>query len=601
MVDISSRLFMLLCLGLSVALLLIGRAVSLPVGLLGLEVLGTVIGLFVFSSTRYRLDKNALTFGAGLLVLATFCGLESSTFHREIAADGWGPFVAHRLLTFHGLDEMFHADTMLFIFGLTLFVSVIAQTRLLESMTLFMLRCHNGRVLPTLLGVTACVAVSSGVLDGVSMIGLTIRTAVIVLFMAAIPIESVRFTVMLCTCVTTICGAWLAYGEPPNLIMKANLHPALSDLFFLMYCAPGAIASFAVIAWHLRKRLSNAVIEMDKLDLLDRQIAAVRFFQASRHGRVFTPIDLVERSAKLLGDEKTEGLLVRLRRGEPLGKAMIMERVESGSRRMLLADYVSADIAEDLDKYYEIATDTSFFPDSVRQVQGRLVEGCVEEKLSSLRDVHRSAQRFGALGLLPFMAFLVLHGVYHGTVPLFLASFAGFVVANIGVRRVPYVRSLVWEEAWHEFREYLFLIPLFLSISLLSAGGFFSALSELLSEGIDLFGVMAMAMAQFFGATFLSALLDNNVVADFASRALHGMSLGMLQLFASAQIFGYALGGCWTHIGSAQSVLAYAFIQRELDERFTPLDWVKEITPVIVQTTLVLCVVIALEGWFFGY
>jgi hypothetical protein len=28
---------------------------------------------------------------------------------------------------------------------------------------------------------------------------------------------------MVCTVVTTVCGMWLAYGEPPNLIMKANL------------------------------------------------------------------------------------------------------------------------------------------------------------------------------------------------------------------------------------------------------------------------------------------------------------------------------------------------------------------------------------------
>ena len=40
-----------------------------------------------------------------------------------------------------------------------------------------------------------------------------------------------------------------------------------------------------------------------------------------------------------------------------------------------------------------------------------------------------------------------------------------------------------------------------------------------------------------------------------------------MHLFAMAQIAGYALGGCWTHIGCAQSVVAYAFIQRDVDER----------------------------------
>ena len=38
---------------------------------------------------------------------------------------------------------------MLFILGLTFFVSVIAQTRLLEGVTLFLLRRFDGAILPT--------------------------------------------------------------------------------------------------------------------------------------------------------------------------------------------------------------------------------------------------------------------------------------------------------------------------------------------------------------------------------------------------------------------------------------------------------------------
>ena len=91
------------------------------------------------------------------------------------------------------------------------------------------------------IAVTALAAVASGILDGVSMIGLTIRTLVVVMFLANAPLASVRYSVMVCTVVTTVCGMWLAYGEPPNLIMKANLRaptgePYLSDAFFLRYC-----------------------------------------------------------------------------------------------------------------------------------------------------------------------------------------------------------------------------------------------------------------------------------------------------------------------------------------------------------------------------
>ena len=63
-----------------------------------------------------------------------------------------------------------------------------------------------------------------------------------------------------------------------------------------------------------------------------------------------------------------------------------------------------------------------------------------------------------------------------------------------------------------------------------------------------------------------------------------------------AQIAGYALGGCWTHIGSAQSVVAFAFIQRDIDDRYTPVQWIKEMTPVILQMLVVITVILYLES-----
>ncbi len=157
----------------------------------------------------------------------------TSGWHTEIANQGAWRWVQQHLLSFRGLDELVHADTMLFILGLTFFVSVIAQTRLLEGITFFLLRRNQGMILPTVISVTAVVAFASGILDGVSMIGLTIRTLVIIMMLAAAPAGAVRYAVMVCTAVTTICGVWLAYGEPPNLIMKANLYPHLGNAFFL--------------------------------------------------------------------------------------------------------------------------------------------------------------------------------------------------------------------------------------------------------------------------------------------------------------------------------------------------------------------------------
>ncbi len=118
----------------------------------------------------------------------------------------------------------------------------------------------------------------------------------------------------------------------------------------------------------------------------------------------------------------------------------------------------------------------------------------------------------------------------------------------------------------------------------------------LIEAGVATLGQAHVAFIQFLGSTFLSAILDNNVVADFASRGLHGFDLDLLRLFAMAQIAGYALGGCWTHIGCAQSVVAYAFIQRDLDKHYTPVQWIKEMTPVIVQILVAMAAVIYIES-----
>ena len=584
---LSGRKVLFCCAVVAGIILVFGRLVAFPTWLLAAEVFATILGLFLFGSFRYQIHKNALTYGMLLVIVATFFGLDNSEWHVEIAQRGWWYWTQRHLLSFHGLDDLIHADTMLFILGLTFFVSVIAQTRLLEGITFFLLRRYQGAILPTVISVTAVVAFASGILDGVSMIGLTIRTLVIILLLAAAPTAAIRYAVMVCTAVTTICGIWLAYGEPPNLIMKANLHPYLDNAFFLRYCAPAAVASYLVIAWQLRKNLGGQRVNLEIMDVIDANAEDVRFLQATRHGEVITPVELVENHSRDLG-ERTEPVLERLRHGESLGIALVREDVPETTRKKLLGHFVSEDLAEALDRHYLL--------DAVGQHQEALeAEKSVDETLLALGQRRRLAQRIGALALVPFIALLVVHGINH-EVPLFLASFAGFLVALLGIINIPRMRSLALREAKHEYAEYYFLFPLFFSITLLTKAGFFDQLQSLITLGIQAVGHGHVAFAQFLGCTFLSAILDNNVVADFASRALHGLDVSVLHLFAMAQIAGYALGGCWTHIGSAQSVVAYAFIQRDVDERYTPVQWIKEMTPVIIQILVLITVLIYLES-----
>ena len=286
---LSSKWFLIGAAGAAGIVLLLGRSHAIAPWVLAVEVLLTVIALFVFGSVRVRLNKNALTYGAALVIVATFWGMwwKTSALRGALGSEGatalWR-FVRRQFLTLHGLDELFHADAMLFILGLTFFVAVVGQTRLLESISFAILKKKGGRVAPTVALITAAVAFSSGILDGVSMIGLLIRTLVIIMILAGTANHNVIYAVMVSTIVTTICGMWLAYGEPPNLIMKANLHPHLNDAFFLRYCLPGAVGSYFIVMWNIRRKLKGNVIDTSKLDILDVHTADVRFLQASRHG-----------------------------------------------------------------------------------------------------------------------------------------------------------------------------------------------------------------------------------------------------------------------------------------------------------------------------
>jgi hypothetical protein len=584
---LSGTAFVSGCAVIAAATLVAGRTVTMPLGLLGAEVLATILALFVLGSFKYQLHKNALTYGMLLIVVATFCGLRTSEWHVEVASHGWSEWVRRHLFSFSGLDDLVHADTMLFILGLTLFVSVIAQTRLLEGVTYALLRRNRGAVEPTVIAVTAAVAVASGILGGVSLISLTIRTLVIILMLAATPVPAIRYAVMLCTTVTTICGVFSAYGEPPNLIMRANLAPHLGNDFFLYYCGPVAVVAYGVVARQLRQRLRGRRIDLAAMDVIDANVADVRFLQATRHGEVLTPVELIEGHAAELGTAGPR-LLSRIRRGESVGIALVHERVPEPIRKQLLGHFVSEELADGLDRHYVLhaAGDHEGAERAAR---------AVDRVVDDLGVRRRNAQRFGGLAIVPFAVMLILHGVEH-RVPLFVASFAGFVFALPAIADIPRMRALAWREARTEYAEYYFLFPLFVSITLLTAAGFFDSIAGAVQRGIVALGPSHVALAQFLGSTALSAILDNNVVADFASRGLPNLELSVLHLFAMAQISGYALGGCWTHIGSAQSVVAYAFVQRDIDARYTPVGWIRDITPAIVRMLAAITAVIYLES-----
>jgi len=593
-VKLSTVKFLLCCLALSLAILGTGQFLRLSSGIVAIEVLLMILSLFIFGSIRYRIDKNAITYGMALVVLATFWKLRwaASSLRQSINTEGAGAFwhfFRINFLTLHGLDAMVHADTLLFILGLTLFVSVITQTRLLETISFAILRMNKGRLVPTVAIIAALVAASSGVLDGVSMIGLMIRTIVIILILSKTKDEAIIYVVMVSTVITTVCGMWLAYGEPPNLIMKANLYPFLDNAFFIRYCLPVAVGSYLIVAWNIRRKLSKKrSVQMEKLDFMESHVADVRFLQALRHGEVLDHLEFIKEHEKSLGDY-FHPLLKYVHEGMSLGEALVKAEVPRQKRKEMLGIFVSEDIADILDDHYIC----------IAQEDDRGKDKSLDRlKLffADIKNRRTRTQKIAILSFIPFIGYLIWHAINHNY-PLFPASFAGFVVAFAGIFFISKMRRLALLEAGREFSEYLFLIPLFFCITLLQKTGFFNQITQFLHWGIAAVGASPLALVQFGGATVLSAMLDNNVVADFAGRALQGIEVGFIHLFAMAQIAGYAAGGCWTHIGSAQSVVAYSFIRREINEHFTPYQWIKAMTPLIIEIIIFVTIVICIEGW----
>jgi hypothetical protein len=391
---------------------------------------------------------------------------------------------------------------------------------------------------------------------------------------------------------------WLAYGEPPNLIMKANLtaptgESYLTNGFFLRYCLPAAVASYLVIAWNLRRRLGGERVDLEGLDVLDANAESVRFLQAARHGEVLTPIEMLERHEAALGEPPSERVQERIRHGETLGAAMVRENVPADLRRRILGDFVSDDLAGSLDAHYLQAV-------AGNGERAKSAEHEVRETFRRLAPRRLHAQRLGFVGLAVFVALLAAHAWDH-RIPLFTASVGGFAVSLLGILGTSRMVRLALHDGREEFAEYYFLFPLFFSITLLTHVGFFEQLQVLLRDGIAWAGHSHIAFVQFLGCTVLSALLDNNVVADFGSRAILGLDVAVLHLFSMAQIAGYAVGGCWTHIGSAQSVVAFAFIRRDVDEEYTPVQWIREMTPIIMQVGVVLAAIIYTEGFLLAY
>ena len=113
-------------------------------------------------------------------------------------------------------------------------------------------------------------------------------------------------------------------------------------------------SAILLIARQLRKRLRNQRVYSILLDVVEANAQDVRFLQATRHGEVLTPIEFVENHAAEFGGH-AEGVLKWLHQGESLGLSLFRENVPEATRKSLLGHFVSEELADSLDRHYQLA------------------------------------------------------------------------------------------------------------------------------------------------------------------------------------------------------------------------------------------------------
>src|SRR5437879_9975952 len=118
-IQLSSRKFLIGCVIATVLFFFLGQGGWTSSTWVAIELTITILGLFLLGSFRYQLDKNALTYGMGLVIIGTFVPLwwPTSALRAALAQDGAIAllrFSRIHLLTLQGLEDLIHADTMLF-------------------------------------------------------------------------------------------------------------------------------------------------------------------------------------------------------------------------------------------------------------------------------------------------------------------------------------------------------------------------------------------------------------------------------------------------------------------------------------------------------
>ena len=104
--------------------------------------------------------------------------------------------------------------------------------------------------------------------------------------------------------------------------------------------------------------------------------------------------------------------------------ALVEERVPESTRKKMLGDFLTPDVAQALEEHYARRAH--------HESESTESEKKIRTALENARRKRVRAQRVGALSFVPFVGLLVWHAVDH-SVPLFWSSIVAFFAALIAI------------------------------------------------------------------------------------------------------------------------------------------------------------------------
>lgn len=481
------------------------------------------------------------------------------------------------LKAFDKVIHFVHLEIFVFLFGLYLVVNAFSYSGLLSDLTWRIVRLTQGRlsvILPTLMVLTSLL---SGLFDGATVASIMGLITLTILLAVRFPTAQAFKVLLLLVIATNIGGVWFVLGEPTNILAAEKL--GLSPLYFLRYASPFALVAIvllAFLAWRLARGYEKAPLDQPQNQVLLEGLS-LRRVHSGTGNLVETLEALGTVEPRLIRDLEHE-----CAQGTPDFEAALKVGIApSKVYDALKVNLQSEELAERLWKMAQL------------KLQGDpSANEYAEQVLVDIRaEYHKRAPSRGWVltSAVVLMSLLTLHALWP-PFPTWLSTTLAAVVALAAL--TPQTRKHIFEHAWKDLSDALFLLPVFAVIAMLNVTGVFAALGNSVLN----FGKEWTALGILWSNSLFSAFADNIAIMDIMTNVI--VVHPDWSYFALASIVGTALGGFLSPIASVQAIILATLIRRLTKVSFGA--WFRAVMPftlVYLPLASLLLFLFGLWGW----